>query len=179
MAKVVATESRHRGLNINVRIGVHTGMVMGGVIGTVRFHFDMWGNGIVGAMKMEEMGVKGKLHISDATAGLLGGVFPLVDAGVIEPSFADTYGIRSSYVIDPDALTPTERDKIKRLRRESIDWTKSQGRSFLARLSNCERCPRSFLAFTSPLECLSHPTAAPLHHPDFSRSRIALAFASA
>ena len=57
---MVANEAKSRGIDINVRIGVHTGMVMGGVIGTVRFHFDMWGAGVVGAMKMEEMGAKGR-----------------------------------------------------------------------------------------------------------------------
>ena len=44
---------------------------MGGIIGTVRFHFDMWGNGVIGAMKMEELGKKDKVHISDATGAIL------------------------------------------------------------------------------------------------------------
>ena len=35
--------------------------------GTVKFHFDMWGNGIAGAMSMEEMGATGRVHVSDAT----------------------------------------------------------------------------------------------------------------
>ena len=35
--------------------------------GTVKFHFDMWGNGIAGAMSMEEMGATGCVHVSDAT----------------------------------------------------------------------------------------------------------------
>ena len=64
----VATQ---RVVDIGARIGVHTGMVMGGIIGTVRFHFDMWGNGVIGAMKMEEMGKKNKVNVSDVTAALL------------------------------------------------------------------------------------------------------------
>jgi hypothetical protein len=39
--------------------------------GTVKFHFDMWGNGIAGAMSMEEMGATGRVHVSDATVARL------------------------------------------------------------------------------------------------------------
>ena len=45
-AKVAA-----EGVDIAVRIGVHTGRVTGGIIGTRRFHFDMWGNGVNGATR--------------------------------------------------------------------------------------------------------------------------------
>ena len=37
----------------------------------MKFHFDMWGNGIAGAMSMEEMGATGRVHISDATMAQL------------------------------------------------------------------------------------------------------------
>ena len=50
---------------------MHTGNVTGGIIGTVRFHFDMWGEAVAGAVAMEEGGAKGSLHISAATARLL------------------------------------------------------------------------------------------------------------
>ena len=60
MQEKVVEVAAQRGVDIGARIGVHTGMVMGGIIGTVRFHFDMWGNGVIGAMKMEELGTKNK-----------------------------------------------------------------------------------------------------------------------
>ena len=41
---IVSQKAFERGVDISVRIGVHTGMVIGGVI--VRFHWDMWGNGV-------------------------------------------------------------------------------------------------------------------------------------
>ena len=46
-------------------------MVIGGIIGTVRFHFDMWGNGVRGAMYLEEMGAAQRVHASNTTAALL------------------------------------------------------------------------------------------------------------
>ena len=60
MQRCVAAVCASHGVDIGARIGVHTGLIMGGIIGTVRFHFDMWGNGVIGAMKMEEMGAKGR-----------------------------------------------------------------------------------------------------------------------
>ena len=49
----------------------------------------MWGEGIIGAVKMEEMGEPGRVHISDATARLIGEEFSLsVAHEEMEPSFA-------------------------------------------------------------------------------------------
>ena len=48
-----------------------TGVVTGGIIGTVRFHFDMWGGAVYGAVKMEEQGERGRVHISNATHALV------------------------------------------------------------------------------------------------------------
>ena len=39
-------------------------MVIGGIIGTVRFHFDMWGNGVNGAVRMEETGERGRVQVT-------------------------------------------------------------------------------------------------------------------
>lgn len=50
---------------------MHTGLAMGGIIGTVRFHFDMWGPAVLGAAKMEEAGRSGWVIVSDATARML------------------------------------------------------------------------------------------------------------
>ena len=72
MQQVVQRKAESLGIEIGVRVGVHTGKVIGGIIGTVRFHFDMWGAGVAGAMRMEEMGKKGRVHVSDSTAALLG-----------------------------------------------------------------------------------------------------------
>ena len=44
--------------------------VIGGIIGTVRFHFDMWGNGVRGAMHLEETGAAQRVHASNTTAAL-------------------------------------------------------------------------------------------------------------
>ena len=43
MQEVVQRKAAVEEIEIAVRVGVHTGRVTGGIIGTVRFHCDMWG----------------------------------------------------------------------------------------------------------------------------------------
>ena len=54
MQDVVRDVASRRAIDIGVRIGVHTGRCTGGIIGTVRIHFDMWGSAVVGAVRASE-----------------------------------------------------------------------------------------------------------------------------
>jgi class 3 adenylate cyclase len=47
------------------RIGVHTGPCIGGVIGSKKFVYDLWGSAVTRANKMEEYGKPGMVHVSD------------------------------------------------------------------------------------------------------------------
>jgi len=75
MQDVVLRKSKESGKEIGVRIGVHTGWTAGGNIGKVRPHFDIWGTGVTSTVKMEELGRKGFVHVSDATHRGLGDLF--------------------------------------------------------------------------------------------------------
>jgi class 3 adenylate cyclase len=50
-----------------LRIGVHTGPASGGVIGRRKFAFDLWGDTINVASRLEQHGVRGRVHISAQT----------------------------------------------------------------------------------------------------------------
>ncbi len=53
------------GNKIMVRIGLHTGSVVAGIIGENRFAYDMWGDAVNTASRMESHGEAGKIHISE------------------------------------------------------------------------------------------------------------------
>jgi adenylate cyclase len=67
MLEVVAAVGRELGLPLGVRIGISTGAVVSGVIGTTRVNFDVWGDTVNLASQMESTGVVGRIQVSEAT----------------------------------------------------------------------------------------------------------------
>ncbi len=68
---------------LQVRIGIHTGPVVAGVIGVKKFAYDLWGDTVNTASRMESHGEAGRVHISDTTRALLGHRFVVTERGVI------------------------------------------------------------------------------------------------
>ncbi|MBC8043465.1 MAG: adenylate/guanylate cyclase domain-containing protein [Rhizobacter sp.] len=58
-------------MNLTVRIGIHTGAVVAGVIGRKKFVYDLWGDTVNTASRMESQGVAGKVQVSETTYKLL------------------------------------------------------------------------------------------------------------
>ncbi|XP_051994436.1 LOW QUALITY PROTEIN: adenylate cyclase type 9 [Xyrauchen texanus] len=52
---------------VTMRVGVHTGTVLCGILGMKRFKFDVWSNDVNLANLMEQLGFAGKVHLSEAT----------------------------------------------------------------------------------------------------------------
>lgn len=53
------------------RVGMNSGAVVGGVIGKVRMQFDVWGDSVNVASRMESTGVENKIQVSEATYNIL------------------------------------------------------------------------------------------------------------
>ncbi|KAL2086938.1 hypothetical protein ACEWY4_017997 [Coilia grayii] len=69
---------------VDMRVGVHTGTVLCGILGMERFKFDVWSNDVNLANLMEQLGVAGKVHLSEATAGFLDDRYVQEDGRVVE-----------------------------------------------------------------------------------------------
>lgn len=91
MIKAIAEFDREKSEEINMRVGVHTGTVLCGIVGRRRFKFDVWSNDVTLANKMESSGKPGRVHISQTTAKFLNDLY------ILEPG--DLYHGMETYFI--------------------------------------------------------------------------------
>ncbi len=82
----------------DVRIGIHSGPLVSGVVGTHKFAYDIWGNTVNLAARMEEGSAAGKVNISGTTYSLVKdhfkftprGPIPAKNVGTVDMYFVDT-----------------------------------------------------------------------------------------
>ncbi len=67
-----------------VRIGMHSGSVVAGIVGMIKFAYDIWGDTVNTAARMEETGEAGKINISQTTYDLVKDEFACTYRGEIE-----------------------------------------------------------------------------------------------
>jgi class 3 adenylate cyclase len=72
------------GIPLDLRVGLHTGPVIAGVIGAVRFTYDIWGDTVNTASRMESHGEPGRIQISMETKARLEHGFRIEPRGMIE-----------------------------------------------------------------------------------------------
>ncbi|XP_031451131.1 adenylate cyclase type 9 [Phasianus colchicus] len=84
MIKAIEQFCQEKKEMVNMRVGVHTGTVLCGILGMRRFKFDVWSNDVNLANLMEQLGVAGKVHISEATAKYLDDRYEMEDGKVTE-----------------------------------------------------------------------------------------------
>jgi adenylate cyclase len=72
------------GTPIDLRIGIHTGPAVAGVIGQRKFSFDVWGSTVNIASRMESHGEPGQVHVSQSVADALTGRYTLNDRGPVD-----------------------------------------------------------------------------------------------
>ncbi len=70
--------------NFDIRIGINSGPVVAGVIGTKKFIYDLWGNAVNTASRMESHGIPGSIQVSIYTYELLRDKYEFEERGLIE-----------------------------------------------------------------------------------------------
>ena len=84
MLSVIDQVNSESNASIQVRIGVHSGPVVAGIIGSKKFIYDLWGDTVNTASRMESHGAPGRIHISEDTYRLVQNKFECESRGEIE-----------------------------------------------------------------------------------------------
>jgi class 3 adenylate cyclase len=82
--------------DLQLRVGVHSGPVVGGVIGHDKFAFDIWGETVNIASRLESHGIPGRLQVSARTSKGVEGAFEAEPRGPIR---VRGYGLMDAYLI--------------------------------------------------------------------------------
>ena len=102
MLDATARVAAETGENLALRIGLHSGPVVAGVIGRRKFTYDLWGDTVNTASRMESHGVPGSIHCTEATATLLQEAFQLQARGAME--IKGKGEMHTFLVLNPEAM---------------------------------------------------------------------------
>ena len=98
MIRFVRNLASQNGIDLDIRVGVHHGRVVAGVIGQSKYHFDLWGDAVNLASRMESTGVPGFVQISSSTYPLVKSAF---NCQKREPIQVKGKGLVQTYLVAP------------------------------------------------------------------------------
>lgn len=76
--------NKRNNLNINVRIGINNGRVVAGVIGKTKFIYDLWGEPVNLAWRLQTNGIANRIHVSGRVKSILDGKYDFEERGSLD-----------------------------------------------------------------------------------------------
>jgi class 3 adenylate cyclase len=104
MLEVVGRHRSWTGQPIRLRVGINTGPVVAGVIGRQKFIYDLWGDAVNVASRMESNGIASQIQVTAAVKEKLDGRYVLEER---EPIFIKGKGEMVTYLLNPVPSTLT------------------------------------------------------------------------
>ncbi|XP_076322312.1 adenylate cyclase type 2-like isoform X2 [Tachypleus tridentatus] len=129
MIDIIRTVREEQGIDVDMRIGVHTGNVLSGLIGLRKWQFDIWSRDVTIASHMEQSGKPGRVHITLETLKQLENEYDVYPGfGHQRDEYLAQQHVETFFVLSPRSQKPQTNGKRDSIFESTGDIPKLTGR---------------------------------------------------